>query len=161
MRVVPVPSNSQLRSPTMAAGQQRPDSTVPLDAFFLGSAKVKLTDLRLAEPPGRERLIIQKPRIDKLVRRFESNGCDRLPRANRISALISRELLEETLSKSEYGSIAQLISTPLTDASFILDLPEKTSLLYYDGQARIEAARRYLRRQHDRWWAVDLYDQSK
>jgi hypothetical protein len=146
----------------MAGNRSLLHSELPFEEHFLGSAKVKLANLKLGYPQGRTSVTIQKSKIDKLIRRFKKSGCNRLHRPNHIGALISREMLAETLSKSKYGSIEQLKITPLNYDSATLDLPQSVQLLYYDGQARLEAIREYRPGAlNDHWWVVDFYDQSK
>lgn len=142
----------------MAGHQRTTDAKLPFERFYLGSAKVNINNLRLADPNGRTSHIAQKPKIDNLLRRFASNGCDRLLRVNHIRALVSKELLEEVLVKTGYSSIEQLKLTSIDDGSIVLDLP---SLFYYDGQARVGATRAFFSHPIDRWWVVDFYDKGK
>lgn len=116
---------------------------------FRGSAKVPLGFLSFEETPISGHL--DPKNIAGLVQIFELEGCIRLDLENHIPAVISDDLLNQSLYYSQVtGNLLSHRTPPM------LELPPNYILRCLHGKHRIAAAKTFLL-PGNRWWTVDLY----
>jgi hypothetical protein len=116
-------------------------------AFYKGRAKVSLRNFELTGSGSRT--VVEK-HIAALVKTFRSEGCIRLNPDNFVKALISSDVLEQSLSEQGLGG------TDLRDESRLhfVSFPEGFKLNVLHGMHRLLAADRFL---CDKWWVAEFY----
>ena len=119
---------------------------------FCGSIKYPLYRLH-HERSDNPRQLDQK-NVQRLIRVFELEGCDRLNAANHVPALISKNSLTALL-ETVPGGVDRLKSTD--EEAVSVDLPDH--LTYLHGRHRLEAAKRVLAAS-EKWWVIDLYEED-
>lgn len=98
--------------------------------------------------------VFDTKKVDKLERYFSQHQLARLDPRNHISAVISKELLEQARRDSGISGHTNAGDPPL------LSLPNGCQLECIYGKHRIKAVSELLY-PDNRWWIVSLYDDSK
>lgn len=120
--------------------------------FFHGYFKVQFSHLNFSSSLFGSK-VFDPQNVIKLEKHFSQNQLARLEKRNSISAVISRELLRQALSR------VQRPQSPAHDPPS-LPLPNGCMLECLYGKHRIKAASPLLY-PGDSWWIVSLYDDSK
>jgi hypothetical protein len=123
---------------------------------YLGRAKISLGSLQFAATHARNKQFSHSKVIKNLVRNFSREGCRRLDEENHVSALISDQVLTETLNRANLTP-EQFRNTPMPP---VLTIPSNIQLICLYGRHRLQAAGRLLDHGND-WWVVDLYEESE
>ena len=119
---------------------------------FRGSIKYPLHRLHYERSENPRQL--DHKNIERLIKVFELDGCDRLNTANHVPALISGSSLTALL-ETVPGGVDRLKSTD--EEPVLVDLPDR--LTYLHGRHRLEAAKRVLAAS-EKWWVIDLYEED-
>lgn len=121
--------------------------------YFCGYAKVKLHNLKCHPDNtiGFRQLDVEN--IKRLVRVFETEGCNRLEPEHHIAVKISDEMLMQSLSQTK---ISQEDLQDPSNPPF-LEFGADTQLLCAQGRHRLEACRQF----GEYWWVVELYRQGQ
>jgi len=117
---------------------------------FRGSAKIPLRFLDFGETLVSGHL--DPKNITRIVQIFELEGCLRLDLENHIPAIISEDVLEQSLCYSQVAHINLL----QPHAPSTLELPPDYKLQCLHGKHRIAAAKTFLLPGNN-WWIVDFY----
>jgi hypothetical protein len=125
-----------------------------LYSFFRGSAKIRLVHLK---PDPDDDFTFDEKNVARLQDVFRLQGCLRLKVDHHVPAVISNEALEATLLAA--GFQRQSLHQP--DSFLNLPLGEEVRLKALHGRHRLRAAEHFFCQDEDRWWVVDLYDDSK
>jgi hypothetical protein len=124
-------------------------------ASYLGSAKVRLSNLRFDSDLQTSCRAINESNVTRLEAVFALEGCLRLEPDHHVPAIIPAEILSKALADADLTP-AELLT--LKEPPF-LDISDNF-LLCLHGQHRIEAARRFLG-SYDDWWVTDLYSEGR
>ena len=119
------------------------------DAKFCGSIRVPLDQLEFPFPNDAAVPYLDPKNVQRLIHVFELEGCFRDDHENRIPALVSRKALKRVgVVPSRHGAV-----------SLVKQLPGGP-LKGLHGRHRHAAAKEYFLDASERWWTVDLYDNS-
>ncbi len=110
---------------------------------FCGSVKIPLDKIRHEELPNNPRQL-NKKNVTTLLNLFRLEGCLRLDPEHHVPALISRSVVPQGLHPGA--------EPPRFN-------PEHPVVCLH-GRHRVEAARKLLTGNEDRWWVVDLYSEG-
>ena len=120
---------------------------------YRGVARVHLDDLEFQQPLGSDPIKSDPRRVEYLKRRFQKEGCDRLPVLRHIPVIIDQQSLDAAMRDSCVSAQRLLkAASPYPYLAF----PKGFQLRYIHGLHRIEAGREILSG-NERWWTVDLY----
>ena len=128
------------------------NTTNSVERYFCGYAKVKLSNLT-CQPDNTIGLRTFNPdNVKRLIRVFQTEGCNRLEPENHIAVKISDTLLQRTLLRMNIDQ------RELQDPAKLpfLDLGPDIQLLCAQGKHRLEACRQF----GEYWWVVELYRQG-
>ncbi|KAK2809765.1 hypothetical protein FQN50_003610 [Emmonsiellopsis sp. PD_5] len=118
---------------------------------FRGYAKIDLSHF-ICEGDS---VVGSRPRgknADRLLRIFKSAGCDRRDPEHHIPVLISNDILDQALSRSQMTQEALLSSIDPPQ----LILGSETRLVYLKGKSRLGAAHEFFL-PGNKWWGAKLY----
>jgi Protein of unknown function (DUF3723) len=119
---------------------------------FLGTAKVYLQHLQIDTS---NTFTLDEKNVKRILGIFEIQGCLRLDVENYVPVLISRGALEASFTESDVEP-QDLYNY---DDLKLLRFGEHVRLRVLHGRHRLRAAQHFLQGD-DRWWVVDLYDDS-
>ncbi len=126
-------------------------------AKFHGSAKIHFRHLVFHQPNSQisADLNLDPKNVQRLTQIFRLEGCLRLDLEHHVPAIISDDILAQSLYQSGVRSedLRRRGSPPT------LDLPEGFGVLCLHGKHRIAAAKNVLL-PGNKWWTVDLYSNS-
>lgn len=123
--------------------------------YYKGMAKIKLGHLVFDNGDVKGGRCLDKRNVRRLVEVFRIEGCKPYEPEHRISALVSRQQLQEALDLSGIleTDLRQQQSSP-RELHFNTD--RVLQCLY--GKHRIEAAQIFHEDSRDKWWIIELYD---
>lgn len=122
-----------------------------ISSSLQGTAKVALNFLSFDDPDGHEDVRdLDRDNVERLVKIFELEGCNRLDPTHSIPGSISADALKSSLQHS------QLTMEDLTRAQPpALHLPSGAQIECLQGKHRVAALRGFKKLHH--WWTVRLY----
>jgi hypothetical protein len=126
---------------------------IETQTYFRGSAKIAIRSLEFGSQEREGVRLLEGKNVSRLLKIFETEGCDRLDPEHHIAALIGQDAFNRALQISRLER-ATLMDREEVPPRLELDADDRITCLH--GQHRIEAAKQYLNGS-DKWWIVDLY----